>query len=378
MATDRSRNVLSLTLAILLGATIGFALFWSWLGFPPPANDPNAAPRPVAPKSPTDVEETEAIQLFKSAKDSVVNVDTVALVQKWDFRIEQQQTGTGSGFIWDADGRIVTNFHVIKDAVVNRRSVRIVLADRSTHEAGLVGAAPDFDLAVLQITTRKDKLKPITIGTSSDLQVGQKAYAIGNPFGLSLSMSKGIISALDRDIESPTERLIPGCIQTDAPINPGNSGGPLLDKDGRLIGVNTSIATPSGGNVGIGFAIPVDLVNTIVPELIRAGKLLRPDVGVRLVDQRRVRRAGFANGVMIQDVRPNGPAAKAGLKGLRTEPRSGETIPGDLIVSVKGQPINTPQQFEEAIRQCTVGETITLGLERNGEASEVSVTLGGI
>jgi S1-C subfamily serine protease len=233
-------------------------------------------------------------------------------------------------------------------------------------------------LAVLQITAPKDKLKPIPIGSSGDLQVGQKAFAIGNPFGLSLSMSKGIISALDRDIESPTERVIPGCIQTDAPINPGNSGGPLLDKDGRLIGVNTSIATPSGGNVGIGFAIPVDLVNTLVPELIRSGKLLRPSLGVRLVEERLVRRAGFRKGVMIQSVQPNGPAAKAGLQGVQNDPRTGEARPGDLIVKFNNQPIDAYPQLQDALRMCKVGDTITLGIQRGEASQEVTVTLGGV
>jgi S1-C subfamily serine protease len=278
----RSPSVGPLLVAMLFGAALGltgYRLGGGRFDVLTP-NNPAAVPREVAVKSGPDAEESEAITLFRDLKDSVVNVDTIALVRGQNRNLYERQTGTGSGFVWDTDGRIVTNYHVVQAAVQNRLNLRVVLADRTAHDAKIVGLAPDYDLAVLQITTAVDRLKPIKIGSSSDLQVGQKAYAIGNPFGLSLTMTKGIVSALDREIESPGERPIVGAIQTDAPINPGNSGGPLLDKDGRLIGVNTSIATPSGGNVGIGFAVPVDTVNPVVTELIRKGTT-RPTVKTR-------------------------------------------------------------------------------------------------
>jgi S1-C subfamily serine protease len=190
--------------------------------------------------------------------------------------VQQVPRGTGTGFVWDASGHIVTNFHVIQGA----NGAKVTLADQTTFDAELVGAFPDRDLAVLRIEAPKDKLPPIAVGSSRDLMVGQRVYAIGNPFGLDQTLTTGIVSALNREIESFNSRTIRGVIQTDAAINPGNSGGPLLDSAGRLIGVNTQIASPSGASAGIGFAIPVDEVNRIVPRLIRDGRFVRPAIGV--------------------------------------------------------------------------------------------------
>jgi S1-C subfamily serine protease len=375
---------------ILMAVTTGFLLgaVALWLLVPQlgrakktAALDPNAAPRTPDPKSPLDTDEQEAVNVFKAACESVVNVDTMVLVRnRLDMRVQEQQTGTGSGFAWDDDGRIVTNYHVVREAVAGRGvGLRVVLADKSSWSAAIVGVDPDHDLAVLQIdAAARGKLKKIKVGTSKDLEVGQKAYAIGNPFGLALTMTKGIISALDREIESLTDRPITGAIQTDAPINPGNSGGPLLDKDGRLIGVNSSIATPSGGNVGIGFAIPVDLVNEVVPELIRSGRVLQPDTGITLVDQRRLRRAGFPNGVMIARVDPQGTAAKAGLKGLSTDPDTGDVVPGDLILAVDGEEVKGNTEFARMIGRHRVGDRVKLTVERGGERSEVELVLRGV
>ncbi len=241
-----------------------------------PTLDPSARLREASARAPLDPEEREGVDLFKKLKPSVVNVDIVQRQRVgWQDQLAERQTGAGSGFIWDDDGRIVTNYHVIAELykIPNMR-VRVTLADRSAWDAVIVGASPEHDLAVLQFAPHNrpptDKVRKIELGTSGDLDVGQKVYAIGNPLGLSLTMTKGIISALDRPIKSPVNTIIPGAIQTDAAINPGNSGGPLLDKVGRLIGVNTSIATTTehGGNIGIGFAIPADLVNQIVTQII--------------------------------------------------------------------------------------------------------------
>jgi S1-C subfamily serine protease len=304
-------------------------------------------------------------------------------VRRLDMRVQEQQAGTGSGFFWDDAGRIVTNFHVVREAAANPGAVglRVVLADRTAWDARIVGVAPDYDLAVLVIGDPgfpQSKAKKIKVGTSADLKVGQKAFAIGNPFALSLTMTKGIVSALDRQIESLTDRPITGAIQHSAQINPGNSGGPLLDKDARLIGVNTSITTPSGGNVGIGFAIPVDRVNEVVTELIQRGRVLKPDAGLRLVDQRRLRRAGFPDGVMIQEVDPDGPAAKAGLRGLGQDPRTGDVIPGDLILAVNGQAVDSPTDYARLIAEHKVGDTVKLTVERDEKRFDAEVTLRGV
>jgi S1-C subfamily serine protease len=377
-------ELILLVLAVGVGVAIAFGVLWllapNWFRPAAPAIDPTVGERPPEPRTGRDPEEKEAIDLFKNSKESVVNVDLVVRVRSLDAGVQVQQTGTGSGFIWDDEGRIVTNYHVVRDALNgNGHTLRVVLADRSAHAARVVGATPDFDLAVIQIVdVPKGQLRKIRVGTSKDLEVGQKVFAIGNPFGLSLTMTRGIISALDREIDAPSGATIPGAIQTDAPINPGNSGGPLLDKDGRLVGVNTAIATPSGGNVGIGFAIPVDTVNAVVTELIKRGKLLRPDVGVKLVDQWRVRRAGFPKGVMIGEITAGGPADQAGLVGLRKNPRTGETIPGDLVLKIDGKDVDANLDFARTILKHKPDDKLTFTIDRNGEQSEVEVTVRGI
>jgi S1-C subfamily serine protease len=360
--------------------------------------NPDARPREATPAAPLDFEEREAVDLFKKLKPSVVNVD---LVQRrrtgWDDRVTEVAAGTGSGFIWDDDGRIVTNFHVVAEAL--RRpdllTPRVVLADRTAYDAVVVGWAEDYDLAVLQFAPHnpppRDKLRKIDLGTSADLEVGQKVYAIGNPLGLSLTMTKGIISALGRPLRSPVNTTIPGAIQHSAAINPGNSGGPLLDKVGRLVGVNTAIATTTegGGNIGIGFAIPADRVNEVVTEIVRHGRVLRPDLGVKLYDQLKLRRARYDRGVMIEAVLPNGPAAKAGLQGLRANPRTGRVEPGDLILAINGEPVDSVEDYERVLRSLKPGAVATLKVMRvewvedgprkvpKEVEKEVPVTVGG-
>jgi S1-C subfamily serine protease len=225
----------------------------------------------------------------------------------------------------------------------------------------------------------KDKIRKIDLGTSHDLEVGQKVYAIGNPLGLSLTMTKGIISALERPIKSPAGTTITGGIQTDAAINPGNSGGPLLDKAGRLIGVNTAIATTTenGGNIGIGFAIPADLVNQVVTQLVRDGRVLRPDLGIKLYDQQKLRRARYDQGVMIDKTTPGGPADKAGLLGLRLNPRTRQVVPGDLILAINGEPVNSHEDYERAVRKLKPGDAAKLKIVRGDAEQEVTVTVGG-
>jgi S1-C subfamily serine protease len=384
----RRPPVWPVVVAVIASFLLGAALLW-WLAPQLVRSrhaglDPNATERAPDPRSPFDADEQRAINVFKSTRDCVVNVDTVVRVRnRFDMRVQQQQAATGSGFFWDDAGRIVTNFHVVREAVANQGSfgLRVVLADRTAWDAHVVGVAPDYDLAVIVIgdpSFLSNKVKKIKVGTSKDLEVGQKAFAIGNPFDLRLTMTEGIVSALDRQIESLTDRPITGAIQHSAQINPGNSGGPLLDKDARLIGVNSSIATPSGGNVGIGFAIPVDTVNPVVTELIKSGRILKPDAGVTLVDQRRLRRAGFDHGVMIREVDPDGPAAKAGLHGLGKDPDSGDVTPGDLIVAVDGQEVNSNADFARLIGDHKVGDKVKLTIERGEKRSDVELTLRGV
>jgi len=229
-------------------------------------NDPNAEPRAVSPRGELADTEKSFIRLYKQASPSVVHVTSLGIQRDFMSRnLKLIPEGTGSGFIWDNQGRIVTNYHVVQ---VGKR-FQVTLADQSTYPAALVGGDPSRDLAVLQIQAPANKLRPLRIGESNNLQVGQFAFAIGNPFGLDQSLAHGIISALNRKIEAPDGKVIDHVIQTTAPINPGNSGGPLLDSDGRLIGVNTAILSPSGAWAGIGFAIPVDEVNRVVTNIIR-------------------------------------------------------------------------------------------------------------
>jgi S1-C subfamily serine protease len=374
--------VLFLGLGVLLGAVV----LWGITGFSKfrsekPGLDPNAALRETTPGTPPDADEQEAVSLFERVKDSVVNVDVVMKTKgAWDDQTEGQQTSGGSGFIWDAHGRIVTNYHVVEGAYKHpdRMALRVVLADRTAYKAELIGTSPDNDLAVVQISAPRDQLKPIAVGTSADLKVGLKAYAIGNPFGLSLTMTKGMISSLNRIIESPSGQKITKVIQTDAAINPGNSGGPLLDKSGRLIGVNTSIATPNGGNVGIGFAIPVDTVNRVVTDLVRDGRSLRPDLGVKLYDERRLRQARYDHGVMIDRVVKNGPADKAGLKGVVYNSRGQVAQAGDLIVALNDQRVNDVEDYERIVRELKPGDPVKVKFIRGSNEMESTATVGGL
>ena len=258
----------------------------------------------------------QLLRVWRQASPAVVHITTLAVRQDaFSFNVLQIPQGTGSGFIWDAAGHVVTNFHVIREA----DAATVTMADHSTWKAHLVGAYPDKDLAVLRVDAPSASLHPIPIGTSHDLQVGQKVFAIGNPFGLDQSLTTGIISALGREIQSVTQRPIKDVIQTDAAINPGNSGGPLLDSAGRLIGVNTAIYSPSGVSAGIGFAIPVDEVNRLVPQLIRHGRVIRPGLGIQVGPARLAAELGLS-GVLILGVVPDGPAPKAGIRPTRRRP----------------------------------------------------------
>jgi S1-C subfamily serine protease len=330
--------------------------------------DKTAAPRLVVPRGDLADYEKATTELFKQSSPSVVNVTSLAVRRdRFSLNAVAIPRGTGSGFVWDDQGRIVTNYHVIKDA----GAIHVTLADHSTWKAYQVKYDADRDLAVIWTDAPKERLSPLPLGESSKLQVGQSAFAIGNPFGLDQTLTKGIISALNREIEADSGRIIKGVIQTDAAINPGNSGGPLLDSAGRLIGVNTAIISPSGSSAGIGFAIPVDEVNRVVPRLIRFEKAARPGLGITPAPDQAVRRSG----VLILDVTPGGPADKAGLRPTRFD-EFGRILLGDIITAVDDQPIRSAKGLFALLEdQYQIGNQVTVTYERGGEEFSVKATL---
>src|SRR5262250_122105 len=336
-------------------------------------NDPRAAARSVAPRGELWSDEKSTIALFRQASPSVVNITAIG-VQRDVFTLNLYQIpqGTGSGFIWDKSGNVITNFHVIQEA----DAAQVTLGDQSTWKARVVGMAPDKDLAVLRIDAPADRLRPIPVGTSKDLQVGQYVFAIGNPFGLDQTLTTGVISALGREIESVTRRPIQGVIQTDAAINPGNSGGPLLDSAGRLIGVNAAIYSPSGTSAGIGFAIPVDTVNRIVPELIRYGKVTRPGIGVQIAEEQLAERLGVT-GVLVVDVVPGSAAANAGILPTRRE-SSGRVRLGDVIVAIDGIKVESPNDLFLLLERYKVGDVVNVSLLRDGKIVQTKVALTAV
>lgn len=352
-------------LLVILG--VGLYLLYQTFHFSP--LDPKAVPRQITARGDLASDEQSTIEIFRSASPSVVYITSIAVRRNiFSLNVYEIPQGTGSGFIWDDDGRIVTNFHVIQDA--NR--LEVTLADQSTYKAVLVGAAPDRDLAVLQIAAPKGKLHPIPVGESTDLQVGQKVFAIGNPFGLDQTLTTGIVSALGREIQSVTGRTIHDVIQTDAAINPGNSGGPLLDSAGRLIGVNTAIYSPSGGSSGIGFAVPVSEVNRVVPQVIRHGKVIRPGLGVRLANQQLVSKLELP-GPLILEVQSGSNAEKAGLRG--TQQVHGGIILGDVIIAVNDAEVRDYNGLRDVIEKYRVGERITLTVIRDDNPIQIELFL---
>ena len=331
-------------------------------------------PRPVAP-APAELspDERATMAVFERATKSVVFIANTAIQRDvWSFDTMEVPQGSGSGFVWSKQGYLVTNFHVIYGA----DTIKVTLADRSEHQAKIVGADPDHDLAVLQIKVSESLLEPLAIGASHDLRVGQKVLAIGNPFGLDHTLTTGVVSALGRTIKSMSNRTIEGVIQTDAAINPGNSGGPLLDSSGRLIGVNTQIVSPSGAYAGIGFAVPVDTVNRIVPELIKHGKLIRPGLGVSLVPYSIVKRWGI-KGLVIGKVARGGSADRAGLRGAR-ETQAGRIELGDIVVAIDGKTIETIDDMMDVMEAHKVGDQVMLDILRASKRQQVSVTLQAV
>ncbi len=370
-----SAAISSVVTASVVASVLSSALALSLLAAPAlaQARTParaEATPRAISPRGPLGADELNNIAVFKAASPSVVNITALGLERDFfSLNVQQVPQGTGTGFVWDAQGHIVTNYHVIQGA----SGARVTLADQSSFKAELVGAFPDRDLAVLKIDAPPAKFRPLPLGTSRDLQVGQKVYAIGNPFGLDQTLTTGLVSALNREIESVTHRTIRGAIQTDAAINPGNSGGPLLDSAGRLIGVNTAIYSPSGASAGIGFAIPVDEVNRIVPRLIRDGRMVRPSLGLSSATTELNRTLGLPKGVAIVRLQRGGPAARAGLKAFVR----GDTgiVAGDVITAINGEAIDTLDDMLTVLERLNPGDNCMLTLWRGGVVRKQSVTL---
>jgi S1-C subfamily serine protease len=334
---------------------------------------PQVEPRPVLARGDLAEDEQATIELFETCSKSVAYVSPVIqrAERTWLGYRPYLETGTGSGFIWDDHGHVVTNFHVIQGA----SRCLVTLPDNTTYEASLTGYWADKDIAVLLIDAPAEKLVPVNVGTSHDLRVGQKVFAIGNPFGLDFTLTTGVVSALNREIEAVSGRTIQGVIQTDAAINPGNSGGPLLDSAGRLIGMNTAIYSQTGASAGIGFAVPVDTINRIVPQLISHGKVIRPGLGVNILDDWQAKRLGI-DGVLIVSVAEGSAAEQAGLRPTHTT-REG-VVMGDIIVKVGDTPTPDGNALLNALERYKVGETVDVVVDRQGKRVTVPVTLQAV
>ncbi len=348
-----------------------------WRGAPDIAGwfapKPDATPRAVQARGDLAADEKATIELFEKARGSVVYITTKSQVRDfWTRNVFTVPRGTGSGFIWDDAGHVVTNFHVIENA----SEATVKLADGRDYKAVLVGASPAHDIAVLRIGVGFQRPPPVPLGTSHDLKVGQKVFAIGNPFGLDWTLTTGIVSALDRSLGEDNGATIEHLIQSDAAINPGNSGGPLLDSAGRLIGINTAIYSPSGTSAGIGFSVPVDTVNRVVPELIRNGKFIRPAMGIEVdedLNQRLAQVRGL-RGVVILRVAPDSAAANAGLKGAILT-RDGGIVPGDTILAIDGKPVERVGELLSRLDDFKVGDTVKVTVLRDEKKMDVPVTL---
>jgi 2-alkenal reductase len=325
-------------------------------------------PRSITPRPALPGAERAVIDLFQRAAPSVAYIFTITAREDLLGR-RQVSGGAGSGFIWDRSGHIVTNYHVVEGA----DRVAVALDAGEPLAARVVGVAPNYDLAVLQLNQRRNDLTPIPLGASGDLQVGQWVFAIGNPYGLSRTMTTGIISALDRHLPTDTGREIANVIQTDASINPGNSGGPLLDSAGRLIGMTTAIVSGSGASAGIGFAIPADTINRVVPQLIATGRVPTAGIGVLVLPEEISSRLGV-KGVPVADVAPGSPAAEAGLAGMdRNRGRL-----GDVITKVNGAEVSNLAEMATALEAVGVGKRAELTVERDGRSRRVSVRITDI
>ena len=355
---NRRRLLLALTLvaAALLAVTASNVRYTTSMG---------SAARAVEQRGPLSDAERANVEIFERVSPSVVQVAAQSAASPLS---EETEGGAaaGTGFVWDDVGHVVTNNHVVQSA----SQVAVRLASGEAARAEIVGTAPNHDLAVLRIRSARTLPPPIAIGSSSDLKVGQFAFAVGNPFGLDQSMTGGIISAIKRRLPTGSGREIANVIQTDTAINPGNSGGPLLDSAGRLIGVTTAILSPSGSNAGIGFAVPVDIVNRVVPELIRKGRVPTPGIGIVAASEAVATRMG-SEGVIVVRTAPGSPAERAGIRGVDFS--TGGL--GDIITAVDGKQVRRLSDLTDQIEQIGAGKTVRLSLKRGSETRDVEVAV---
>ena len=320
-------------------------------------------PKPIAMQGKLAEWEKSNIELFQAAGPSVAYITTEQMRFN-PFSGASVAQGAGSGFVWDKSGHVVTNFHVIEGA----NTVYVQLDSGDPIQARVIGGAREYDIAVVKLRNPPANLRPLPVGTSRDLRVGQATYAIGNPFGLTRTLTTGIVSAVERHLPTAQGREVRGVIQTDAAINPGNSGGPLLDSSGRLIGVNTAIISGTGSSAGIGFAIPVDLVNRVVPQIIKEGRAPLPGIGIAAADERVAAQLG-APGIVVLGVRPGSPADKAGIRPF--DPRSGAI--GDIIIAANGKATKTVADLAEVLEGAGIGKEVTLRVLRGDAQREVKV-----
>lgn len=365
--TLRRQLILSWVLMILLVVLITLPTIKLWFNF-----GVSGEPRAITPRGALADFEQTTVDLFRETSPSVVFITTESMKRDNFYRTyEKVPSGTGSGFVWDNDGHIVTNFHVIENAT----SAKVIFYDQSSFDAELVGASPDHDLAVLRISAPANLLRPVLIGESSELAVGQSVFAIGNPFGLNQTLTTGVVSAKSRTIESPSGKRINDVIQIDAAINPGNSGGPLLDSAARLVGVNTAIYSPSGASAGVGFSIPVDTVNRVVPALIEEGEYEPPRLGIIPMEalDEALRQRGI-EGVAVFELEENGPADVAGLR-KATLSRREDNILVDVIQGIDGKRIRNLEQLLDTLQQYKAGDTVVVSILREGKTMEVEIQL---
>jgi S1-C subfamily serine protease len=371
-----SRLVLRLLSVLVVGLLVAVAALsyrmYRLEGYALPRNNPEIAkPRPVTPHADLSSGEKARVALFRKTWASVVHITTLD-VRSDPFHLNALEVpkGTGSGFVWDEHGHIVTNYHVI----ANVDQARVTLSDHSTWPARLIGRSARNDLAVLRIVGAAKRLSALAVGSSHDLVVGQDVIAIGSPFGLDYTLSTGVISGLGREINGAGGLPIRGVIQTDAAINPGNSGGPLIDSAGRLIGVNTAILSPSGASAGVGFAVPVDTVARVVPELIKYGREVRPVMGVELADDELAQRLGLT-GVLVLRVVKGSPAEQVGILPTHRDPKSGEILLGDVITQIDGHGVKSAADVYLGLERYRPGDSVTVMVVRAGELRTLSLVL---
>ncbi|WP_119462810.1 trypsin-like peptidase domain-containing protein [Rhodospirillaceae bacterium SYSU D60014] len=355
---SRLERVVLVWIALLATVWVGYdTLRTQWLT----ADEP----RPISPRATLSEMEETATEIFQRISPSVAYIVTQTAGGLF-LPPSTEALGAGSGFIWDAAGHIVTNHHVIAGA----DQVGVRLGGEELLRAEVVGSTADYDLAVLRLVDNHQSLQPIPIGSSADLRVGQTTFAIGSPYGLSRTLTTGVISALDRRLPAGVNREIRGVIQTDAAINPGNSGGPLLDSAGRLIGVNTAILSQSGAFAGIGFAVPVDIVNRIVPQIIRDGYVPRPGIGITTLPEELAAQVDV-QGVVVAGVSSGSPAQEAGLQGI--DQATGQL--GDVITHINGKRVLTVPDLVAELTDIGVGNEARLTVRRDGESREVTLTV---